>query len=213
MAGYVGVVRRQLVAFVAVAASASLVLNAAGHRTGPEVRQFVRLAAQAAVVPVPRPLPLDSASSLSAAPANAAADAPIATAPDHFTGPAPVAVAPPARLQALPVANTGESGTWAVVVGVNDYPGTSNDLKYAVNDADDAAQALSLQGVSADHVVNLRDGQVSADVLRSAIRWLTGHAGPDAVAVFFYAGHVQKLRGSEAIVTSNGSTVTDNEMA
>ena len=41
-----------------------------------------------------------------------------------------------------------QSGTWAVVVGVNDYPGNANDLHSAVNDANDAVHALSAMGVS-----------------------------------------------------------------
>jgi hypothetical protein len=210
--------RRFLLTFVAISASTTLALNASSAQpTGPEVRQFVRLAAQAAVVPVPRPLPLvtDAAPvELAAAPALAAGKA-IAPPPEVFTGAAPVAVAPPPRLQTAPAATAGavEAGTWAVVIGINDYPGTDHDLNYADNDANDAAQALAQQGVTSERVLNLRDGQVSAGVIKSAVNWLNSHAGPDAVAVFFYAGHVKKQGSSEAIVTSDGSSVADYELA
>jgi hypothetical protein len=140
-------------------------------------------------------------------------DVAIAPPPEQFIGPAPVKVAPPAALQG-PVApvRSLRDGTWAVIVGVNDYPGEAADLNYAVNDATDAVNALRAHGAG-DHVMLLRDGQVTADVLRSAVSWLTNNAGPDAVAVFYFAGHVKKVRGSEAIVTADGGLVMDHELA
>ena len=55
-------------------------------------------------------------------------EAVIQAAPSHFEGPAPRSVAPPAAINETPVASQGTGGTWAVVIGVNDYPGTANDL-------------------------------------------------------------------------------------
>ena len=204
--------RRFLFTFLTAAVLATLVLNATGARsTGPAVIQRVRLAAQAAEVPVPRPLPLDTVSAAPPPPVVAAPDAPIAPPPEKFTGPAPVRVAPPVALQAAPVRQL-QGGTWAVIVGINDYPGDANDLDYAVNDASDAVEALRSKGAD-EHLMFLRDGQVTPGVLQSAISWLTDHAGPDAVAVFYYAGHVKKERGSEAIVTADGGSVTDSQLA
>lgn len=142
-------------------------------------------------------------------------EAVIKTAPTHFEGAAPKAVAPPARITNTPVAAQGSStGTWAVVIGVNDYPGTQDDLGSAVNDANDVAQALSGFGVDNDHMVVLRDGQVTNHTLLDSVNWLAANAGPNAVAVFFYAGHVRKTaNGNEEIVTSNGSSVSDGQLA
>ena len=214
-----GAVRKFLLTFVAFAASTTLVVNAPGSRVaGPEVRQRVRLAAQAAEVPVPRPLPIDAVDSLNAAPASPApAGTAVAIAPprEEIVGPPPARVAPPAQLRspAPAAASSGEAGTWAVVIGVNDYPGSQYDLNYAVNDANDATQALAQQGVAADHILNLREGQVTPGVIKSAVGWLASRAGPDAIAVFFYAGHVMKRGGSEAIVTADGGTVLDRDLA
>lgn len=195
----------------------TLALNAPGVRSiDPEVRQTVRLAADAARVPVLRPLPLDAAAtegapSLTAAPVGSVA---ITKAPERFEGPAPARVAAPVALAAsLPTSTALQAGTWAVVIGVNDYPGSAFDLKFAVNDANDAVQALYRQGVNSDHILSLRDGQVTSDVVHSAVNWLNNHAGPDAVAVFFYAGHVKKVGGGEAMVTSDGVNITDTTLA
>jgi hypothetical protein len=205
--------KRTLLTFGVIAASTTLVLNVPGSRPmAPRIGQMVRLAAQAAEIPVPRPLPVDGVA-LAAAPVAAVPDVAIAPPPDQFVGAAPVRVAPPARIQSPAPARALQSGTWAVVIGINDYPGTDNDLHYAVNDATDTVQALAQQGVTGEHVLALYDGQVTPGVVRSAADWLTSHAGPDAVAVFFYAGHVRKKNGGEAIVTSDGGSVMDNELA
>ena len=205
--------RRTVLTFLAALVGATLAVNTPGARsTSPEVVQRVRLAAQAAEVPVPRPLSIEGTAD-APPPAASASDVPIAPPPEQFSGPAPARVAPPAALKAAVAPARGlQSGTWAVVVGINDYPGAGADLNYAVNDATDAVDALTRQGAG-DHIMFLRDGQVTVDVLRSAVSWLTNNAGPDAVAVFYYAGHVKKVGGSEAIVTADGGTVTDNDLA
>jgi hypothetical protein len=107
-----------------------------------------------------------------------------------------------------------EGGTWAVMIGIDDYPGTGHDLRSAVADAGDVNQALMHLGVPGDHRLFLRNGQASADNVRASVEWLDAHAAPDAVAVFFYAGHVRSMGGgTEAIVGADGGTVTDQELA
>ncbi len=53
-------------------------------------------------------------------------------------------------------------------------------------------------------------------VARCSTRWRGSrrHAAPDAVAGFFYSGHVRKSNaGNEEIVTSDGSSVSDSQLA
>ena len=123
---------------------------------------------------------------------------------------------PPAVLRAAPPPQgvaTGV-GTWAVMIGVNDYPGSGSDLRSAVNDANDVDAALAGLGVPADHRLVLRNGQATAPMIRAAIDWLTARAGPNSVAVFFYSGHVRKLGPTtEAMVAADGGLVSDEEMA
>jgi len=145
----------------------------------------------------------------------AAKEAVLKAAPAQFQGPAPRQVAPPAAISQTPVASqAASSGTWAVVIGVNDYPGSADDLSSAVNDANDMVLALGAFGVDADHMLVLRDGQVSARTLLDAVGWLAARAGSDSVAGFFYSGHVRKTSaGNEEIVTSDGSAVSDGLLA
>jgi hypothetical protein len=105
-------------------------------------------------------------------------------------------------------------GVWAVVIGIDDYPGSRSDLRASVFDADTVDYALAAYGVPADHRLVLRDTQATAAVIREALRWLVTHAGPDSTAVLFYAGHVRQLGGgTEAIVAADGEVVTDRDVA
>jgi hypothetical protein len=146
----------------------------------------------------------------------AAGDAVIAPPPETFGADLPAAPAPPPQELFAPEAPDafGDGGVWAVIIGVNDYPGRAGDLRSAVNDANDMDEALGRLGVPPGRRLVLRDGEATAAVIGAAADWLTARAGPDATAVFFYAGHVRKTGGgSEAIVAADGSLVSDGSLA
>ena len=85
-----------------------------------------------------------------------------------------VAVAPPVALATAaraPRPPAPQDGTWAVVLGVNDYPGDDSDLSYSVNDAQDVVAALAALGVPAENMLLAVDGQATADVIRASIDW------------------------------------------
>ena len=108
----------------------------------------------------------------------------------------------------------GEGGTWALVVGINDYPGDGHDLRFAVNDADDVDSVLEGLGVPSDHRVVLRDGQATSAAIVSSIDWLLDHAGPDAVAVVSFAGHARKHGADrQSFVAADGIELSDQELA
>jgi hypothetical protein len=140
-----------------------------------------------------------------------AADAPIKAAPERFSGGTQRCPALP-PLGVRPAA-TG-SGTWAVVVGVNDYPGTEHDLRSAVPDAEEMNRALDVLAVPRANRLVLTDGQATAGAIAGAADWLVDRAGPDAVAVFFFAGHVRKqAAATEAMVGADGCTLDDAQLA
>jgi len=140
-------------------------------------------------------------------------DRPI-TPPPSFDGePVAPAPAPPKTLQAATF-DRRRDGVWAVVVGIDDYPGRGSDLRASVNDADAALAALTAYGVPASRIVVLRDQQASVPIIRASLQWLADRAGPDATAVFFYAGHIRKLdHDTEAIVAADGGLVSDIDVA
>ncbi|HUR48270.1 MAG TPA: caspase family protein, partial [Acidimicrobiales bacterium] len=165
-----------------------------------------RLAPPTTAAPVAAAAPLAARPSL-------ALERVIAPPPEHFDGPASPQAPPPARLFAPP-ASTGAGGTWAVMIGINNYPGTKSDLSAAVNDATDVNEALARLGVPGSNRLLIRDGQASAEVIRAAVNWLNERAGPDATAIFFFAGHVRKVGdGRESLVAADGGTVSDADLA
>ena len=118
--------------------------------------------------------------------------------------------ADPPDVEPGPIASPDADHVWAVVVGINDYPGTSSDLRAATNDASDLVAALLRFGVPTDQVRPVYDRAASIDGVLEAIQWLVDNAGPDDTAVFLYAGHVRDLgRGTEAIVTADAGWITD----
>ncbi len=138
----------------------------------------------------------------------------ISPPPEKFDAPADATAAAPKGLYSHSAHSGGEGGTWAVMIGINNYPGTSHDLQAAVNDANDVNEALAKMGVPGSNRLLIRDSQASAEVIRAAVNWLNDHAGPDAQAIFFFAGHVRKQgEGREALVAADGKTVSDGELA
>lgn len=167
------------------------------------------------VVPVslgaldPTPPPL----ALTAPPSALPDEVPIIPPDDSLSGElAPVRAAPvpfeAVRAQPRP----GE--VFALIIGINDYPGSKHDLGAAVADADVVDEALARFGVPPANRAVLRDGQARRSSIVSAARSLVATAGPGSTIVFAYAGHVRKLdRDTEAIVAADGGLVRDDELA
>ena len=178
-------------------------------------------AAPVGAAPAPvEPVPAAASADLVAAPPTSApaVDRPI-VAPATF---------PRARTAAARSTRTAyatgprDGGVWAVIVGIDDYPGTDADLKAAVADARDVDSALAAYGVPASHRLVLLDGQATADNIRGGLAWMTGRASADSTAVFFYSGHVRQVAGdpahdgenvAEAIVAADGDNVYDGQVA
>jgi hypothetical protein len=76
---------------------------------------------------------------------------------------------------------------YGLVVGIDDYVGSGNDLEGAANDANDIARALSAAG--ATEVVRLIDDEASKDRIAAAWDALVAKAAPGDTIVFSYAGH------------------------
>ncbi len=76
---------------------------------------------------------------------------------------------------------------YGLVIGIDDYIGTENDLDGAVNDAKDVAHSLNEAG--AKEVVRLLNDDASKDRIVAAWEGLVGKAQPGDTIVFSYAGH------------------------
>ncbi len=71
-------------------------------------------------------------------------------------------------------------------IGINDYPGTNNDLAGCVNDANDWEKALNDRGFQTTTLLN--DQAKKNDMVR-AISNIVEKTGKDDIAVITYSGH------------------------
>jgi metacaspase-1 len=71
-------------------------------------------------------------------------------------------------------------------IGINDYPGTGNDLSGCVNDANDWREAMEARGFKATSVV---DGEATKSNMIDAISKIIGDTGNKDIAVITYSGH------------------------
>ena len=74
----------------------------------------------------------------------------------------------------------------ALCVGINNYPGTANDLSGCVNDAKDWKKELERRGFK---VELLLDSQATADAIRAALEDKVRSAVKGDTVVFTYSGH------------------------
>jgi hypothetical protein len=74
----------------------------------------------------------------------------------------------------------------ALCIGINDYPGTGNDLAGCCNDAEDWAAALIARGFE---IRKLLDSAASGAAIRAGIRELLTRSAADDAVVITYSGH------------------------
>lgn len=98
--------------------------------------------------------------------------------------------------------NTGSSGKkFAYVVGISDYQGTINDLKYADDDGREIVRYLTRQGfiVRSDFDLTATSAAVEA-----GLDWLRGIATSGNEVAFYYSGHATRLsRDGSAIISTD----------
>lgn len=78
------------------------------------------------------------------------------------------------------------AGKLALCVGINNYPGTANDLDGCVNDANDWAAELTARGFS---VQKLIDKQATKAKITRGIQAMLEKSGMGDVVVITYSGH------------------------
>jgi hypothetical protein len=74
----------------------------------------------------------------------------------------------------------------ALCIGINDYPGTQNDLAGCVNDAEDWAAELGNRGFA---ITKLLDGQATKAAMSAAIGSLIAGSATGDTVVITYSGH------------------------
>ena len=79
---------------------------------------------------------------------------------------------------------------YALLIGIDDYPGTGSDLRGPVDDANLIRDALiDRYDFPEENIVLLTDEEATREGIANAFVRHLGQAGPDGVAVFYYSGH------------------------
>ena len=79
---------------------------------------------------------------------------------------------------------------YALLVGIDDYPGSGNDLRGPVNDVSLIHDVLTSRfGFAEENILTLIDEQATRANVANGIVQHLGQAGPDGAAVFFFSGH------------------------
>jgi len=105
----------------------------------------------------------------------------------------------------------------ALCVGINNYPGFTNDLKGCVNDANDWGALLEFAGFSVDKVL---DGQATKQTILQKLEALIVGAAPEDEIVFTYSGHGtsvadrsgDEIDGYDEAIVAYDSTILDDEL-
>jgi len=82
-----------------------------------------------------------------------------------------------------------------LLVGINQYPDPSNNLKGCVNDALSMGKLITENfGFNPEHIRLLTDGRATTANIRQRLRWLVDGAGPGSSLLFHYSGHGSQVR-------------------
>jgi hypothetical protein len=110
---------------------------------------------------------------------------------------------------------------WAVVIGISDYRGRLNDLRYCDDDAQDMYNYLIAKGYPEGNIKLLLNGDAKAKAIVSAIDWLSSWENENSEVVFFYSGHGSTYDGyddgdteytDEAIVSADLYLILDGQL-
>lgn len=105
-----------------------------------------------------------------------------------------VGITPPVDYAARYPTGGDPNGKYALLVGIDDYPGTGSDLPSSVDDVMVFRQMLVEQlGFPEENIRMITDQEAFRDHVITAFQRHLGQAGPNGAAVFYYSGHGTQL--------------------
>jgi hypothetical protein len=100
----------------------------------------------------------------------------------------------PSQAAAREYSSDPRSKRWALLIGINDYAGGTQDLMGSRQDAEELRTVLLRLGWRSDHIMLIRDRHATAAHIIQAIRWLSLKTTTASTAVFLYSGHEKYTR-------------------
>ena len=79
---------------------------------------------------------------------------------------------------------------YGIVVGISNYPGSSNDLSYCDDDAQEIySMLINDYNFKSENIIYLQDSAATKNAISSALDTITAQITPDDVFFFYYSGH------------------------
>lgn len=106
-------------------------------------------------------------------------------------------------LGALPVAapaqaRPSEDNRWALLIGIEQYQGQTQDIVGGAGDVSLMRDLLIRNGWSAERIRTLTNGQATASAIREGLEWIASHCGsPSSRCVVHYTGHTKQISTGE----------------
>ncbi|MGH6784763.1 MAG: caspase family protein, partial [Sphingomicrobium sp.] len=94
---------------------------------------------------------------------------------------------------------------WAVIVGISDYAGRTQDLPGSANDAYALRDHLKRLGWRDDHIFLVTNRGATRDNILKGIRWLASKTNNRSAAIFHFSGHELPTR-----TTADGDNETQD---
>lgn len=119
----------------------------------------------------------------------------------------------PKQAAATQTSSDPASSYWALIIGINDYSGSTASNVGSRQDAESLSSYLQKLGWHSDHILLLRDLPATTSHIVDAIRWLASKTTSSSTVVFHYAGHENwRPSSSEDTGRDVGIWASDNRM-
>lgn len=107
----------------------------------------------------------------------------------------------------------GGGERFALVIGIDQFQGSTRWNTGAVGDAQDTKAALTKAGFPAGNIRMLTDSAATASAIRDGLRWLADKSRDDSFAVMAYSGHVKQVGSTEYLWPHDNEHIADTELA
>ncbi|MHA2182489.1 MAG: caspase family protein, partial [Promethearchaeota archaeon] len=86
--------------------------------------------------------------------------------------------------------NIVSKNAYAIVIGISNYPGTSSDLNYCDNDADEVYNMLiNDYNFLPSNIIGIKDSSATKSAIDNAFATINSMINPNDIFYFYYSGH------------------------
>lgn len=107
----------------------------------------------------------------------------------------------------------GNGERFALVIGVDEFQGSTRWNTGAVGDAQDVKSVLTKAGVPNGNIKMLTNSGATASAMRDGMRWLASKSTDTSLSILAYSGHVKQVGSTEYFWPHDNQHIADTEIA